>query len=314
MKREECDSIEAAHAAIVDSGSNGRAQAEKPKCAAVDVIVPVYGERSDALLATLEACLKQTYPVSKVFVVDDGSPLPVSLPEPFGSNGKIRLIRLSANQGISAARNAAISQSSAEFLACVNVDVVPNEDWLAACVDYMEAHPAIGACYTRIVPAAQDRLLSRWRMQFQEQKYGEQSGPAPFAPGHAVLFSKRAVDSVEGYDVRRRRITEDSDICERIRQKGYETHYVAQSGCTSIQQDTLSNLCKKQLARGGWSSPQDYPFLALVRAESKWLSLRLARNAVNLRWKFIPIDFAVWVGSLVVASRKTLNYRRGSAS
>lgn len=275
----------------------------------VDAIIPVYSERPDALSATLSACLKQTYPLSRIFVIDDGSPRPVSLPESFTSSGNIRLLRLEENQGISAARNAAISQSSAAFLACINVDILPQADWLATCLDYMAANPRVGACYARIVPAAQDRVLSRWRMQFHEQKYGERSGPAAFAPGHAVLFRKDAVDSVGGYDVRRRRITEDSDICERIRQKGYETHYLAKSQCVSIQEDTLSNLCKKQLARGGWSSPQDYALGRLVRAESKWLSVRIVRNVVNCRWRFIAVDFAVWAGSLFIASRSAIETR-----
>ncbi|MGH9742223.1 MAG: glycosyltransferase family 2 protein, partial [Candidatus Acidiferrum sp.] len=84
---------------------------------AVDVIVPVYGERPEALASTLAACLKQTYPVARVYVVDDGSPDAVSLPDWAKTNFQIALLRLPRNQGISAARNAAIALSHATFLA-----------------------------------------------------------------------------------------------------------------------------------------------------------------------------------------------------
>lgn len=273
----------------------------------VDVIIPVYGERSEALAATISACMKQTFPISRIFIVDDGSPEPVSLPVWAQSTSSICLLRLPRNQGISAARNAAIARSNASLLACINAEVLPKPDWLATCENYLRTHRGVGACYTRIVPRDPNRILSQWRMRFQEAKYGENSGPSRFAPGHATLFRKEAVDRVQGYDVRLRRIMEDSDICERMQQIGWETHYVAQSRCTSIQKDSLSELCKKQLVRGGWESPADYPLTGVFLGESKWLFVRACRNLLKGRLLFIPIDFAIWAGSLWIALQQYLH-------
>ena len=47
---------------------------------AVDVVIPVYGERQQALTETLSACANQTYPINRILVVDDGSPQAVCLP------------------------------------------------------------------------------------------------------------------------------------------------------------------------------------------------------------------------------------------
>lgn len=269
----------------------------------VDVVIPVYGERPQALAATLAACLGQKYPVSQIFIVDDGSPEAVRTPESLARRRDIHLIRLERNQGISAARNTAILQSSAPFVACINVDVLPEPDWLTTCLAYMHARARLGACFSRIVPADPKRMLSRWRMRFHEQRYGDESGPAPFAPGHAVLFRKEAIDAVGGYDARRRRITEDFDICERIRDQGYEIHYVAESRCISIQEDRLVNLCRKQLLRADWSSPMDYSLGRVVLGESKWFAIRVARNLATCRLAFIPIDVAIWVGTLCLAGK-----------
>jgi cellulose synthase/poly-beta-1,6-N-acetylglucosamine synthase-like glycosyltransferase len=279
----------------------------------VDVIIPVYCERPEALVATLSACLRQTYPVSKIFVVDDGSPEPVSIPDRIRSTGQVCLIHLSENQGISAARNTAIERSSAPLLACINSEVLPAEDWLATCRDYLARHLDVGACYTRIIPERPNRILTRWRMRFQEAKPREQSGVSEFAHGHAVLFHREAIDVVGGYDIRYRRNHEDWDICQRMRKSGWETHYVAQSYCVSIQQDTVKELALKQLRDSGWFSSSD----SLVRLWlhlSKWTLIRLGRNILKARFYFMPIDAAIWAYALCIATSQAVRFPGPQAS
>lgn len=40
----------------------------------VDCVIPSYNEDGDGLIQTLESILKQTYPINKIYIVDDGSP------------------------------------------------------------------------------------------------------------------------------------------------------------------------------------------------------------------------------------------------
>jgi glycosyltransferase involved in cell wall biosynthesis len=275
---------------------------------AVDVVIPVFGERSSALSDTLSACVNQTYPVSRIFVVDDGSPQSVHLPDWVNPSTNVCLLRLAENQGISAARNAAIAQSSAPLLACVNTEVLPAPDWLATCATYLSNHPAVGACYARLVPGKPDPLLTRWRMRFQEPKYGNQSGPVEFAHGHAVLFRKEAVEVVSGYDVRYRRHHEDWDICQRMKKAGWESHYVATTSCTSIQQDTLMELGTKQLRDSDWSSPSESSLFRLYAHLTKWTCIRAGRNLVTGRIYFLPVDAAIWATALWIATIRTLRY------
>ena len=61
---------------------------------AVDVVIPVFGEREQALTETLSACAKQSYPINKIFVVDDGSPEPVCLPAWAQTSPQVALLRL----------------------------------------------------------------------------------------------------------------------------------------------------------------------------------------------------------------------------
>jgi cellulose synthase/poly-beta-1,6-N-acetylglucosamine synthase-like glycosyltransferase len=276
---------------------------------AVDVIIPVYGERSEGLAATLSGCLNQTYPVSQVYVIDDGSPSPVVLPGRAEATGRVHLLRLAENQGISAARNAGLAKSSAPLLWCINCEVIPAPEWLATCVDYLSAHPGVGSCCTRMVPQAPGRLLTRWRMRFMEARFGGASGTVAFAPGHSVLLRREAVERVGGYDPRFRRINEDSDLSKRMREAGWETHFVAGSFCTSIQEDTLRGLSHKLLLRSNWHSPDDYPLARVFLDQTRWFLARLARNIVKGRLLFWPIDVALWVGALKIATRRTLAAR-----
>ncbi len=283
---------------MADQWSNNRPE--------VDVVIPVYGERSEALAATLSACVKQTYPIARIFVVDDGSPEPISLSDWAQSSAQILLLRLPQNQGISGARNAAIARSSTPLLACINTEVLPAPDWLASCANYLLTRPSVGACYNRLVSATPHRVLTRWRMRFLETKFGEQSGLSEFAPGHAVLFRKEALDVVGGYDVRHRLHHEDSDICQRMRKFGWETHYVSHSRCISIQEDTLKQLAAKELRESYWYSPAESSLLRLYFHLSKWTIIRASRNLVKGRLYFLPVDVAIWALALWTATQRTL--------
>jgi GT2 family glycosyltransferase len=271
-------------------------------------VIPVYGERAEALNATVSACLKQTHPVSKIFVVDDGSPKPVSLPEWAQSAGQICLLRLAQNGGISAARNAGLAKCTSPLVACINTEILPDPDWLETCVGYVRNRASVGAAYTRLVPLRPNRLLSGWRMRFLEAKFGQECGATHFAPGHAVLFRREALNAVCGYDVRHRLHHEDSDICFRMKKVGWESHYIAASRCISIQDDSLKQLALKELRESYWYSPAQSSLLHLYLHLSKLTLIHAGRNLVKGRWIFLPLDAAIWACALWMATSRTLRY------
>jgi N-acetylglucosaminyl-diphospho-decaprenol L-rhamnosyltransferase len=92
----------------------------------VSVIVPVWNGRAmlERLLATLSV---QTYPVTEVVIVDNGSE--DGAPERAERLGA-RVIRMGLNAGFSRAVNRGIQESRSEWLAIVNSDVELAPDWL----------------------------------------------------------------------------------------------------------------------------------------------------------------------------------------
>jgi cellulose synthase/poly-beta-1,6-N-acetylglucosamine synthase-like glycosyltransferase len=277
--------------------------------ASVDVVMPVFNERPEAIEATLDACLGQSHPVSQIFIVDDGSAVPAAIPKRIESEGKVSLTRLPQNQRNAAARNVGVAKCRSTFIACVNCEVLPAQDWLETCVNYLSQHPEVGVCFTKTVPDHPKRLLSRWRMRFQETKFGPGTGTAHFAPGHAVLFRRHAIEKVGRYNVRLGNVSEDSEICDRIRAAGWDTHFIAQSHCVSIQNNTVTEFAKKELSRNDWESPRDYPLSRLILDRSKWTAIRMARNLVKGRILFLPVDVAVWAVAIKIAISRTLSAR-----
>ncbi|PWU08515.1 MAG: hypothetical protein C5B47_04575 [Verrucomicrobia bacterium] len=271
----------------------------------VDVIIPAYRERPEALDATLRAVTSQVKSANRILVVDDCSPEPVVLPDWAAHSPQIVLIRLQQNRGTAGARNAAIRQSDAAFLACVNTEILPDPDWSQTCLRYLIEHPQVGACYTRTDPIRPDKLLTRWRFRFQEPRFGDKSGPAEFAHGHAAFFRRAAFDAVNGYS-ENVGTTEDSDICERLWKIGWESHYIAESRSVSIQQDTLRLLASKQLRDNGWKSSDKSSLYSLFLRLSKWTLVRAGRNVVKGRFYFLPIDVGLWACALWMAGSQKL--------
>jgi len=272
----------------------------------IDVVIASYRERIEALRATVGACLAQTAEIGALWVVDDGSPTPITR-DTLPAEQRLRLVRMNHNLGISAARMAAISQATADHVACVNVDILPAPDWGQVCQQYLSTHERVGVVYTRLQPANPGRLLSQWRMRFHEEKYDREEGAATFAPGHAVLFRRDAINAVGGYDLALRRIGEDSEICERLWRAGWEVHFTNRSYCISIQTDTLRYLARKQLLRDGLDPAAARVRPVLSRA-LRGLTNRLGRNLLRGRFTFVPVDLGVFALEVVYLARARVRW------
>ena len=273
-------------------------------------IVPCYREHAHDIEATVASCIGQSSPFARVVVVDDGSPQPVVLPPALsGGQTPVSVLRFEQNRGISASRNQAIRQDDCPLVACVNCQVLLPPQWLSVLAEYLNQHPRVGIVYAQTLSSRPRSLLARWRMKFHEPKPISVSGPAPFAVGHAVLFRREAFDAIGGYNESLKRIGEDGDLCRRMRDVGWDTHFVAGPQCVSTQVDTLRSLAKKQLIRDGWWPGEAYDRRALLGREFRELMSRMARNAARLRLSLLLVDVAIWG----VASSIALSQRPGAA-
>ena len=111
----------------------------------VSVVVPTYN-CARFLGRTIDSALRQTYRDFEIIVVDDGS-----------TDGTQALIAAyeesvryvyQTNQGASAARNAALSRASGEFIAYLDADDLWRPDKVIRQVEFLDAHSTCGFVHT----------------------------------------------------------------------------------------------------------------------------------------------------------------------
>ena len=277
----------------------------------VDAIIPVYREPPENLVRTVEALLSQERSLHRVVVVDDGSPVPVAVPEQIAR--RVELLRLEQNVGISATRNHAASASSADFLLFVNCDVVLRSNWVRAAVAFMESHPRAAVVGGAIVPQVGPHLFRRWRLRFLENPAQRPSEELEltWVAGHATLMRRRMFAEVGGFDPRHRVSAEEYELCTRLKARGYCVYHLPQLVADSYETPSIDLFARKTLRNSGWDvrlatidpRPEAIdvrPVQLLPASVSvlRDLGSRLGRNLYKRRLSFLPIDAAVAARSL----------------
>lgn len=117
----------------------------------VSVVLPTYG-RNEFLREAIDSVLSQTYENIELFVVDDGSPTPVTerLPEiPTNRLTFVTFVRHNENRGANVARNTGIRAASGKYIAFLDDDDWWAEEKIERQVESLETTgPEYGFVYT----------------------------------------------------------------------------------------------------------------------------------------------------------------------
>lgn len=106
----------------------------------IDIVIPTWNG-APMLAATLETLSRQTYPIARVIVVDNGSTdNSVAVAQTAGA----QVISLSENRGFAAAVNRGIREATAEYLLILNNDVTLPPEWLARLMAKLEEKSETG--------------------------------------------------------------------------------------------------------------------------------------------------------------------------
>ena len=123
----------------------------------VSVVIPTFNcERF--IGRTVGSALRQTYRDFEIIVVDDGST--DGTQAVLAEYGQALHYIKQANQGASAARNAALSRATGEYIAYLDADDLWHPEKLARQVEYLDANPSCGFVHTEVaVIDEQDSVL-----------------------------------------------------------------------------------------------------------------------------------------------------------
>ncbi|MDP8304904.1 MAG: glycosyltransferase family 2 protein [Candidatus Chlorobium antarcticum] len=213
------------------------------RCPTVDIIIPHYLRR-DMLERCLKALADTGYPAMHIIVVDNGGSLP-GLALLLDEYPNARLFRLPENRGYAGGCNEGLKHSSAEFVAFLNDDTLPQPHWLDPLVVAALADPFVAALQPKILSTKRvagpkrmfdyagaaggmlDRLgypycLGR-KLTGAETDRGQYDEPQDifWASGAAMFVRREAAVEVGGFDEDFFMHMEEIDLAWRLQLAGY---------------------------------------------------------------------------------------------
>jgi glycosyltransferase involved in cell wall biosynthesis len=216
----------------------------------VDIIIPAYNA-AKYLPTAIESVVAQTFEYWRILLIDDGSTdNTAEVIAPFRDQLGSKLLYIKQpNAGLPAARNTAIRNSTAEFLALLDADDIWLPCRLAESLKGFENRPQVGLVYgfnSRV--DSNGAIIDTFA---RRQKNGE-GRIAPYIymrrvdlPCPTITFRKKCVDEVGPFD-ETMRATEDRDLWLRIALK-YEValvpkvlaHYRTSPGAMTTDSDRM---------------------------------------------------------------------------
>jgi glycosyltransferase involved in cell wall biosynthesis len=185
----------------------------------VSVIIPVYnGERF--IRRAVDSILKQTYPVSQIIVVDDGSKDPTREIVEKEYAGRVTLIR-QQNGGPAKARNAGLRVATGEFIAFLDAD-----DWwepakVETQIRVLREHPEAVGNYTGLRVMTDDGVhLSDLKPVDHTTLWQTLRWCNPGVPPSSALLRRSALDELGTAFDERQMGTEDWNLWFRLITKG----------------------------------------------------------------------------------------------
>jgi GT2 family glycosyltransferase len=148
----------------------------------------------------------------------------------------LRVIPLPANRGFGAANNEGARGAKGGVLLFLNNDTSVSSDILSPTEQYFRAHPECGAAGLALVnPDGTPQyslgrwptVLNEWKMKHRMVLYAEREfRSVEWVTGAALAVRREVFEQVGGFDERYFMYFEDADICRRIRNAGWEIHFI----------------------------------------------------------------------------------------
>jgi GT2 family glycosyltransferase len=250
----------------------------------------------DALLGDPPACSFE------VIVVDDASPDDTASTLS-AYEGRITIVRRKENGGFARACNDGAAEASGEYVVFLNNDTIPVAGWLDALVEAVAGEPGIGVVGSKLlfpndtvqhagVVVCQDGNPRHIYAGFPAD-HPAVSRPRRFqaVTAASMLVRRDAFDRVGGFDPAFRNCLEDTDLCMRLGQLGYEIHYCPQSVVYHLESVSRGRRSKEiaantKLFRERWDSVAERDDLRCY-VEDGLLRIRY-RDTFPLRFELAP--------------------------
>lgn len=203
----------------------------------VTVIIPVWNGAA-WLNACLRALEEQSFRDFEVIAVDNGS-TDSSLEIVRVACPHARIIPFGRNRGFAAAINAGLQECCSEYVALLNMDTRPRQDWLRNLVGAMDAAgPDVGCLASKMLSMADPAIVDdcgdilSWQGAAAKRGHAQAAGlfnlvTEVFSPcAGAALYRRAMLEALGGFDERFFAYLEDVDLGLRARLRGWRCQFV----------------------------------------------------------------------------------------
>jgi GT2 family glycosyltransferase len=199
------------------------------------VIVPTFNG-AHLLPACLDSLATQSYPKVEVIVADGASTDATAelLARRYPS---VRLLRLDRNLGFTGNVNAGLRAARGDTLCLLNNDAQADPDWVAACVESLQAHVGVGSMASKVLSADGRTINSAGDRMCRDgaacqRGNGRPDGPEWNVPtrvfgasGSAAAYRRTMLEDVGLLDEYFFMYLEDVDLAFRAQLRGWESLY-----------------------------------------------------------------------------------------
>jgi len=261
----------------------------------VTLYIPCFNAQK-TISACLDAVFQQIRPADTILVIDDGS---TDLTVEIAKKYPLKIIKHAKNRGLAAARNSAIKNTDAEFIASLDSDCKPDKDWLGYLVKGINL-PNVAGTGGKIVEANSSSVFDIWRSVHMQQHWGtvKKINPA-FLFGSNTLFRRDALIQAGFYNESYKNNSEDVDISIRLRKIGYNLIYEPLAVASHLKEDDLGSLLNNfwkwnfafNIEKEFYKNPERF---ALKIKDNIGLANRfLEEDLKNERHELIYLDFLI---------------------
>jgi GT2 family glycosyltransferase len=191
------------------------------------VIIPTY-RRPEALQECVRALCQLDYPREsfEVVIVDDGGDFPLEpLLLPFFNHLHMKIL-WQPNAGPAAARNFGAKQATGEFLAFTDDDCQPDPQWLRMLNAALgsSAGALVGGRTVNALASNAYAEASQLIIDVVYAHYNSRTEDVQFFASNNMAVSAQTFDAIGGFNPAFR-TSEDRDLCDRLRYRGYALRY-----------------------------------------------------------------------------------------
>ncbi|MDB9372527.1 glycosyltransferase [Nodularia sphaerocarpa] len=198
------------------------------------VTIPSYN-RPQTLTNCLQSLANLDYDHKsfEVIVVDDGSKIPLDtvVLKAFQTQFNLTLIS-QINAGPATARNTGAKQARGKFLAFLDDDCTPKNNWLQVLESYLIASPddLIGGCTINAIPENIYATASQALLDYIYASYDNKTKFPQFFTSNNIALSTENFWSVGGFDTNfPLAAAEDREFCDRLLSHNYKIKYAEEA-------------------------------------------------------------------------------------